>query len=397
MNKLNLVILAGGKGSRIKKFLNNDSKPMAKFNNKNFIEYIIQNFSKYNFENIFILTGYKGNNIIKKFDKKKYNFVKIKCLNEKKLLGTGGALFSLKKKINDFILINGDTIFDINLVDLVSSLKKEDIGSIALTKNKSNNSNKKLNNLDISNNKIVYSKNGKYMNGGIYYFKKKIFRYIKNKHLSLEDEIIPKLIEKKLISGKKFKNFFFDIGTPRNFIRAEKLLFKNFYRPAVFLDRDGVINFDTGYVYKKEKFKFRNGVLKGLKLLNKKGYYIFIVTNQAGIAKGIFTIEEFINLQIFLKKKLQSNQIFIDEVSYSPFHVDAKIKKFKKNSLTRKPGNLMIERIKKKWHLNMKRSFMIGDKETDKICAKKSNLYFEFAKENFYLQIKSIIKKSSNY
>jgi len=150
-------------------------------------------------------------------------------------------------------------------------------------------------------------------------------------------------------------------------------------------------------VYKKEKFKFRNGVLKGLKLLNKKGYYIFIVTNQAGIAKGIFTIEEFINLQIFLKKKLQSNQIFIDEVSYSPFHVDAKIKKFKKNSLTRKPGNLMIERIKKKWHLNMKHSFMIGDKESDKICAKKSNLYFEFAKENFYLQIKSIIKKSSNY
>ena len=64
---------------------------MAKFNNKNFIEYIIQNFSKYNFENIFILTGYKGNNIIKKFDKK-YNFVEIKCLNEK-LLGTGGVYF----------------------------------------------------------------------------------------------------------------------------------------------------------------------------------------------------------------------------------------------------------------------------------------------------------------
>ena len=71
-----------------------------------------------------------------------------------------------------------------------------------------------------------------------------------------------------------------------------------------------------------------------------------------------------------------------------------KLKNIKKNSLTRKPGNLMIERIKKKWHLNLSKSFMIGDKNSDKICAKKSGLYFEFAKENFYYQAKSIIKKN---
>ena len=104
MNKLNLVILAGGKGSRIKKFLNKDSKPMAKFNNKHFIEYIIQNFSKYNFENIFILAGYRSKSIFKKFNQKKYNFIKIICLKEKKLLGTGGALFQLKKKIDPNML-----------------------------------------------------------------------------------------------------------------------------------------------------------------------------------------------------------------------------------------------------------------------------------------------------
>ena len=110
-NKLDLVILAGGKGSRIKKYLKRLSKPMSRFNNKYFIEYIIQNYSKYDFNKIYILTGYRSSAIFKKFNKKIYNFIKIECLNEKKLLGTGGALHILKeKKVKDFILVNGDTL-----------------------------------------------------------------------------------------------------------------------------------------------------------------------------------------------------------------------------------------------------------------------------------------------
>ena len=88
--------------------------------------------------------------------------------------------------------------------------------------------------------------------------------------------------------------------------------------------------------------------------------------------------------------------IFINNVSYSPYHPKAKIKKYKKNSLTRKPGNLMVEKIKKEWHIDLKRSFMIGDQISDQLCAKKSKLYFQFAKKNFHSQIKSIIR-SNNY
>ena len=116
MNKVDLVILAGGKGTRIKGLLNNKPKPMAKFNNKYFIEYIIQNFSKYDFEKIFILTGYKSNIIFSKFHNQKYNFSNITYINEKKPMDTGGALHALKKKkINNYILVNSDTIVDIEL------------------------------------------------------------------------------------------------------------------------------------------------------------------------------------------------------------------------------------------------------------------------------------------
>ena len=74
-----------------------------------------------------------------------------------------------------------------------------------------------------------------------------------------------------------------------NFEIWKKLLIKNCSKPAAFLDRDGVINHDTGYVHKLRDFKFRPGVIEGLKLLIKKNYYIFIITNKAGIGKGIFT------------------------------------------------------------------------------------------------------------
>jgi|TARA_B110000027_G_scaffold88009_1_gene93271 D-glycero-D-manno-heptose 1,7-bisphosphate phosphatase len=163
-------------------------------------------------------------------------------------------------------------------------------------------------------------------------------------------------------------------------------------KPAAFLDRDGVINYDYGYVYKLKNFKFRPGVIRGLQLLKKKGFYIFIVTNQSGIARGIFKEKDFLKLHDQINQKLKRKKISFDEIKFSPFLPNGKIKKYRKTSKTRKPGNLMIMQLKKKWDVNLKKSFMIGDKESDKICAKKSNLYFEYATKNFYTQIKKILK-----
>ena len=77
------------------------------------------------------------------------------------------------------------------------------------------------------------------------------------------------------------------------------------------------------------------------------------------------------------------NNIFIDDVQFSPYHIKAKIKKYRKNSLLRKPGNKMIEIIKKDWDININKSFMIGDKNSDRLAAKKSNLKFYYPKKIF--------------
>ena len=394
MHSLDLVILAGGKGSRIKSLLKKKPKPMAIFNKKPFLEYIIQSYSKYHFKNIFVLAGYKSGEIFNKFENKHYNCTSITCLKERKPMGTAGALNILKKKrINDFILINGDTFLEVNLNKLVKSCSENSYGSLTLIKNKSYKSNKKLVSMGIKNNKIIYQKKNNFMNGGVYFFKKKILKFIKNKNTSLEDQLLPGLIKKRKISGLVVKNFFLDIGTPKNFNRAKNLLLKNCTKAAAFLDRDGVINYDTGYVHKIKDFKFRPGVITGLKFLRNKNYYVFIVTNQAGIGRGIYNENQFYELQNNLKEKLQKKDIFFDDINFCPYHPDAKIKKYRKITDLRKPGNLMIKQIENKWHIKRKKSFMIGDKISDKICAAKSKLYFEFAKENFHLQVKKIIKK----
>lgn len=391
MKRITLVILAGGRGSRIKRYTDLSPKPLLKFSGISLLRYIINNFSKYNIDKIYILCGYKGKLIHKEFHKKTINLVEINCIIEKSPKGTAGSLYSLKKIIkNDFILINGDTIFDIDLIKFIKSKKNSSIGSIALIKNKNYKSNKKLVGLSLDKKKIIFKKNSKFMNGGIYYFNKKILNYIKNVNSSLENDLIPDLIKKSLFNGMIFNNFFLDIGTPKNLKKAKFLIPNYFKKSAVLLDRDGVINYDKGYTYKIKDFKFRPGVIQAIKYLNLKNYYVFIVTNQAGIAKGFYTVNDFFKLQKYIKNTLLKKKIFINDVKFSPYHPKGKIKKFSKKSNFRKPGNLMIESLFREWNLNRKKSLMIGDKITDEKAAKKSNVKFFYTEKNLLKQVKKI-------
>ena len=95
-----------------------------------------------------------------------------------------------------------------------------------------------------------------------------------------------------MLNGKLYKNLFLEIGTPKYFSTSAKKLKNYFEKPAAFLDRDGVINYDKGYVYKKNDFKFRNGVLKGLKFLIKKGI-ISLLLQSGRNSKGLFKETDF--------------------------------------------------------------------------------------------------------
>jgi len=391
--KKDLVILAGGKGSRVKNYLNKLPKPMVKINGIPFLKILIQHYSRYDLNKIYILAGYRGKIIRDTFHKKKFNFVDVECIIEKKPMDTFGCLYSIKKKLNDFYIVNGDSFLDFNLANL--KIQKNKIASIAIVKNTNYLKNNKLSNLKIiKNNLVSYAKRGGLMNAGVYYFKKEILNYVSNQSKSLEKNIIPLLIKNKLLCGYYVNSKkFIDIGTPKNLSFIIKNYSYFFKKPGVFLDRDGVINYDKGYTYRIKDFKFKTGVIEGLKKLIENNFYLFIVTNQAGIAKKKYKLQDFINLQQYIKTYLSNKNIYFDDVKFCPFHPDSKIKKYKKNSKYRKPGNLMIEQIFKERVVDRSKSFMIGDKITDFICANKSGIKFYYTQSNFKKLILSILNK----
>ena len=162
---------------------------------------------------------------------------------------------------------------------------------------------------------------------------------------------------------------------------------------CVFLDRDGVINQDKGYISKISDFKIYPGVGKAISLLNKKNYLVIIITNQSGIGRGLIKIKELKNLHNHLKKKIKNYGAKIDDIFYCPFHPKFGKGKFKKKSNDRKPGDGMIRKAIKKWKIDTKTSFMIGDKISDKLAAKKAKIRFFYKKEkNLNTQIKNILK-----
>ena len=311
-------------------------------------------------------------------------------------MGTGGALSQLKKKTsNNLIIMNGDSFIKSDLNDLFISTKTKS-NYLYLTRNRNYQSNKMLSNLKI-NKKLFITFNGNLMNAGIYYLKNTILDKIPKIKVSLENSIIYNLIKEKKIKGKLNNSEFIDIGTYKNLNFGKKNFHKQFNQPAAFLDRDGVINYDHGYVHKMKNFDLKLNVIKGLKYLNKKNYNIFIVTNQSGIARGIFTENEYLVFYRLIKEYFFKKGCFINDMQYSPFLKGAVVKKYDKSSRLRKPGNLMLVNLMNKWSVNKKKSFMLGDHKKDQLAAEKSNLFFEYANNDFNSQIRRIIKSFSNY
>lgn len=141
---------------------------------------------------------------------------------------------------------------------------------------------------------------------------------------------------------------------------------------AVFLDRDGTINVDKNYVYKIEDFEFLPGVIEALRLLQKKGYKLFIITNQSGIARGYYTEEDFSKLNNWMLNEFQKNGVHIEKVYYCPHLEDAKILQYKKKCECRKPNLALFYQAIKEFNIDLSKSIVIGDKERDLAISKVS-------------------------
>ncbi len=162
-----------------------------------------------------------------------------------------------------------------------------------------------------------------------------------------------------------------------------------------FLDRDGVINssqYMNGYIGSLKYFKWISGAIKTIRFLKKKNYKIVVVTNQSGVARGFFRIKDVKKIHSFIQKKLKIYNTKIDAFYFCPFHQDGIIKKYKKKSSLRKPKIGMFRLAQKKWNIDMKNSFMVGDQETDMIFARRAKIKgYLFNEKNLFRFVKTNI------
>ena len=143
---------------------------------------------------------------------------------------------------------------------------------------------------------------------------------------------------------------------------------------VAFLDRDGVINHEVNYLHRISDFKYTHRCIEGLRIIASLGYKLAIITNQAGIAKGIFTEEQYKSLTEWMLSDLKNNGVEILECLYCPHHPDAKIKKYRTKCEFRKPGTKMLEAIKSRHNVDMNKSILIGDKISDIRSANSSGV-----------------------
>jgi D-glycero-alpha-D-manno-heptose 1-phosphate guanylyltransferase len=368
------IILAGGLGKRLQNVVKDLPKPMADINGKPFLEYLLKNLLNFGIHHVILSVGYKQESINSYFGDM-FGSMRISYSCEEEPLGTGGALKQALAYVeNEYVFVfNGDTFFDLDLdafrlkslelkCDITLALKKmynfDRYGSVALDS---------YGYIEKFNEKLFVSEG--LINGGVYCIKKDIFStIILPNHFSFESDFLEKMINNMRFGAYNSENYFIDIGIPADYEKA-KIYFDD--KKALFLDRDGIINKDKVYVYKTDKFEFTEGIFDLCRYLMERHYLIFIVTNQAGIARGYYSEDDFLTLTDWMKCQFEAHKITIRDVFYCPYHPQVKIERYTQACTCIKPQSGMILEAQKKYHLNLEHSILIGDKMSD-ITAGKS-------------------------
>ncbi len=383
---MQVIILAGGFGTRLQSVVKDVPKPMADISGKPFLSYLLTHLKNFGATDVVLSVGYLQEKIVEHFGDY-FLGMKVSYAREDKPLGTGGAIVNSLQFIDKnkpVVVVNGDTFLQINYQNLLKFFAEKK-SRLTLVLRKMDDCSR-YGRVVIDENSLIQNfeeksseqKSG-FINGGIYVLDPKIFsEFAISESFSFESDFLMKNLKSLEPQGFTVNEYFIDIGIPDDYARAKKELPQLIKNKALFLDRDGVINIDHGHVFEISKFQFVEGIFELCKRAQDLGYLLIVVTNQAGIAKGFYSEEQFLELTKWMKNEFAKRQIKITKVFYCPYHLESKIEKYRQDSFDRKPNPGMILKAIEEFNIDPQESLIIGDKETDIEAAQKAKIAQQF-------------------
>lgn len=382
---MDAVILAGGKGTRLG--LTDIPKPMVDFDGLPLIHRQLLALAQFGgFEKVYILSGYLGEVIIDYFSTITFTSFELVHVKEEHPKGTAGALLQLKNVLSDrFVVLYGDTFFDIDFKRFIEFDQRINCayGTLFIHPNDHpyDSDLVELNEHKVKRFLPKPHKEGaeprNFANAAFYVLSTKIFELpTAFEHKDLGRDVFP-VVPEEGFAAYLSTEYIKDIGTPQrlesavNMFKSGLIAAKNLRnaQKALFLDRDGVINYEKEPFITQENFELYEDVAEFLIEARQKGYLLFIVTNQPSIAKGFITFEHLERIHQKLERLLLDSGVFVDEIKFCPHHPesghDGEVKALKIPCECRKPGTKMIDELIAHYHIDPNNSWMIGDRYTD--------------------------------
>ena len=412
---MKVVIMAGGKGTRIASIKSDVPKPMIEIGGKPILQWQIENLRSCGLTDITLVVGHLGHVIQDYFKDGSHLGVRLSYFIEDHPLGTAGALFKMPELTDDFLLLCGDVMIDVDFNRFIRFHQEHRAWASLMAHPNGHPYDSSLlvtemlppqdkGGLPVDTHRVVkwmnkederlYYKNR--VNAGIEIISPELLaetrKHFTPRHpeqpdkIDLDRDVLKPNIKSGRIYAYDTPEYIKDMGTPDRYYEVERDLksgkiadrnLKN-RQKAIFLDRDGTINIYKGFLTKPEDFELIPGAAEAIRQINHSGYLCIVVSNQPIIARGDCTFQELQAIHDKMETLLGKEGAFVDAIYYCPHHPDKGFEgerpEYKIECTCRKPKPGLLLQAAKDWNIDLSESYMIGDSERDIQAGKNAGI-----------------------
>jgi D,D-heptose 1,7-bisphosphate phosphatase len=373
------AVLVGGLGTRLGALTADTPKPILPCGDRPFLAWLLRECVRFGVEDFLLLTGHLSDRVADAVEAIRPllpGSARIALSREPIRAGTGGALVHARDGLDDrFLLLNGDSLFDFNMANLLADAAADGPDVIGRMVLRHLDDVSRFGVVTLDGDRVTAFRErppegaaGGTINAGVYAFRRDLLDHLAPA-CSLERDVLPRLAEAGALRGTVGQGYFRDIGVPDDFAAAQTEVPRLLHRRALFLDRDGVINRDHHYVGTRERFEWMSGAREAIHHATQAGWHVFVVTNQSGVARGHYTEADVAALHGWMSDEVRRARGTIDDIRYCPFHPDGTVPEYRRVSDYRKPAPGMLLDLIRVWELDPARCLLIGDQPTDLAAA----------------------------